>query len=118
MIKYAKIVDEETKQCEVGLGTNADFYKSIGMTEIEVEQAYNGFWYVKGYVPEKPQAITNAEQIAKLKAKLDDTDWIINKINEAEKFAPDTVADLIEKYRPAIEERMAWRKEINQLENS
>lgn len=54
MKKYAKVINEETKQCEVGLGTNSAFYQSIGMTEMEVEQAYNGSWYVKGYAPEKP----------------------------------------------------------------
>lgn len=54
MLKYAKIINEETKLCEVGLGTNAEFYKSIGMSEMEVEKAYTGDWYVKGYCPEKP----------------------------------------------------------------
>lgn len=61
MLKYAKIINEETKQCEVGIGTNADFYKSIGMTEMEVEQAYDGQWYVAGYAPEEP-APTEEEQ--------------------------------------------------------
>ena len=54
MKKYARIVNEETKACEVGLGTNSAFYKSIGMTEIEVEQAYDGSWYLKGFAPKKP----------------------------------------------------------------
>jgi YbbR domain-containing protein len=54
MFKYAKITNTETKACEVGSGTNTDFYKSIGMVEMEVEQAYNGDWYLKGYAPEKP----------------------------------------------------------------
>ena len=54
MKKYAKVINEETKACEVGLGTNNNFYASIGMTEQEVEQAYNGQWYLKGYCPEKP----------------------------------------------------------------
>ena len=53
MIKYAQIINEQTKQCEVGMGTNAEFYRSVGMTEMEVEQAYDGAWYVKGYAPEK-----------------------------------------------------------------
>jgi hypothetical protein len=53
MIKYAKIIDHETKQCEVGIGTNAEFYKSIGMTEMEVEQAFDGQWYLQGYAPKK-----------------------------------------------------------------
>lgn len=53
MLKYAKIVNEETKQCEVGLGTNSAFYQSIGMTEMDVEQAYDDNWYVVGYAPQK-----------------------------------------------------------------
>lgn len=61
MIRYAKIINEETKQCEVGIGTNAAFYQSIGMTETDVEQAYNGNWYVIGYAPEEP-APTEEEQ--------------------------------------------------------
>lgn len=52
---YAKIINKETKQCEVGTGTNTEFYKSIGMTEMDVEQAYNGQWYVKGYAPVQPE---------------------------------------------------------------
>lgn len=51
---FAKVTNEETKACEVGLGTNSAFYKSIGMSEMEVEQAYDGSWYLKGYAPEKP----------------------------------------------------------------
>lgn len=61
MIKYAKIINEETKACEVGLGTNTAFYASIGMEEMEVEQAYNGGWYLKGYAPEKPQEVKEQE---------------------------------------------------------
>ena len=48
---YAQIIDEETKQVNIGTGTNTTFYKSIGMTEMEVEQAYNGSYYLKGYAP-------------------------------------------------------------------
>lgn len=55
MIKYAKIENEKTKEVSVGVGTNTEFYKSIGMTEMDVEQAYNGQWYVKGYAPEEPE---------------------------------------------------------------
>lgn len=63
MLKYAKIINEQN-QCEVGIGTNADFYKSIGMEEMEVEQAYDGQWYVKGYAPEKPAP--TVEEIQKM----------------------------------------------------
>lgn len=54
MKKYAKIINEGTKLCDVGLGNDIDFYKSLGMTELDVEQAYNGSWYIEGYAPEEP----------------------------------------------------------------
>ena len=68
MKKYAKVVNEETKLCEVGVGTNTSFYASIGMKEMEVEQAYNGSWYLKGYAPEIPEP-TIEEQVAQMEAE-------------------------------------------------
>ena len=69
MTKYAKIINEKTKQCEVGIGTNSAFYQKIGMTEMDVEQAYNGAWYLKGYAPQKPEP-TPQEQIQSLEAQI------------------------------------------------
>lgn len=65
---YAKIVNEETKEVSVGLGTDVEFYKSIGMEGMDVEQAWNGSWYLKGYAPQKPEP-TIEEQVAKLEAE-------------------------------------------------
>lgn len=59
---YAKIINEETKACEVGIGTNIDFYKSIGMSEMDVEQGFDGNWYLQGYAPKEPVEHKN-EQI-------------------------------------------------------
>ena len=50
MIKYAKVINE-LNQCDVGFGDDVEFYQSIGMTEMEVEQGYDGVWYVAGYAP-------------------------------------------------------------------
>lgn len=74
MKKYAKIINEETKSCEVGLGTNSAFYQSIGMSEMEVEQAYDGQWYLKGYAPEKPVEEKEAEVRAVRNQYLEQTD--------------------------------------------
>ena len=74
MKKYAKITNEETKACEVGLGTNTEFYQSIGMSEMEVEQAYDGSWYLKGYAPEKPIEQREAEIRAVRNQYLEQTD--------------------------------------------
>ena len=49
MKKYCKVANQETKQVNVGLGDNVEFYKSIGYTIQEVEQDYKGNWYLKGY---------------------------------------------------------------------
>ena len=68
MKKYAKLINEETKECQVGIGTNSKFYQSLGMVEMEVEQAYNGSWYVKGYAPTAPEP-TLEERVAKLEAE-------------------------------------------------
>lgn len=54
MLKYAKVTDDISKSCSVGLGTNSKYYESIGMTLQEVEEAYNGGWYLKGYAPTQP----------------------------------------------------------------
>ena len=71
---YAKIINEETKQCEVGTGTDSAFYQSIGMSEMEVEQAYDGQWYLKGYAPEKPTEQKEAEVRAVRNQYLEQTD--------------------------------------------
>ena len=68
MKKYAKIINEETKACEVGLGTNSAFYQSLGMVEMEVEQAYDGSWYLVGFAPIKPEP-TLEERVARLEAE-------------------------------------------------
>lgn len=68
MKKYAKIINEETKACEVGVGANTAFYQSIGMIEQDVEQAYNGSWYLVGYAPVKPKP--TQEEIRQIRANL------------------------------------------------
>ena len=68
MITYAQIVDKQTKLVVVGTGTDSAYYQSIGMTPMDVEQAYNGAWYVKGYAPSKPEP-TIEEQVIKMEAE-------------------------------------------------
>ena len=98
MLKYAKIIDEKTKQCFVGLNdlndiycdeiaydedgnpyelkmTYKEYYESIGMSEMEVEQAVCGQWYLQGYAPE-PTPPTDEEirqmRIMYRRANIDD----------------------------------------------
>ena len=56
MIKYAKVVNKETGLCEVGVGTNIDFYKSIGMIELDVQQSdIDNNWYLTEKCPMKTE---------------------------------------------------------------
>lgn len=55
MKKLAKIVDEKLHTVNVALGDNIEFYKSIGFINLDVEQGYNGNWYIQGYAPTKPE---------------------------------------------------------------
>lgn len=61
MLKYAKVLEEETKKVSVALGSKhpSDYQ------EMDVEQAYDSQWYVKGYAPtpgEKPKEEILAEK--------------------------------------------------------
>ena len=70
MIKYAKIINQETGLCEVGLGTNAGFYQSIGMTQLDVAQSdIDGNWYLTEFCPMKTDEQKEQEEkerVAKL----------------------------------------------------
>ena len=108
---YAKIENEETKQVSVGTGTNTDFYRSIGMSEMDVEQAYDGQWYLKGYAPEEP-APTKEEQSAKRAAAyLVEIDPITAQI---QRLRDETEPDK-EKIAALIAERAAKVAEIKAL---
>ena len=54
MIKYAQLINEETGLCSVGTGTNTEFYKSIGMVELDVKQSdIDNAWYLAEKCPMK-----------------------------------------------------------------
>ena len=105
---YAKIINQSTKQCAVGVGTNVEFYKSIDMVDIDVEQAYDGQWYVKGYAPAKPQEVDAEEQIAQLKAELATYDYIGIKIAMG--------VATVEEYADKIAYTQELRAKINELQ--
>lgn len=87
----------------------------IQITEEEFNELSN-----KRYEPTEEQKakIEKARQIAELKKKLDNTDYIVLKIAEAQADGEtETVAALKTTYATELANRKAWRIQINELES-
>lgn len=64
-----KQIEEETNRIlDYFLGTDTTWARENGYTEMACEQAYNGEWYLQGYVPAKP-SLTLEEQLIELENK-------------------------------------------------
>ena len=112
MKKYSKVINEETKLCDIGDGTNSAFYKSIGMVEMEVEPGYDGNWYLAGYAPAKPKPTKEEQQKAReeaYKAKVDPITCHIQRLGDEEQ-----TAEIIAEIASLVEERKAKVEEIKQ----
>lgn len=73
----------------------------------------------KRYEPTEEQKakIEKARKISELKRKLYDTDYIVLKIAEAQAYGDEeTVTALKTTYAMELEERKAWREQINELQ--
>lgn len=113
--RYAKIINEVTYEVQVGAGCSDEYYIEIGMTLMDVEQAYNGNWYVAGHVPLKPAPTPEEikqERIIELKQQLNDTDYKIIKCSEYQLAGLALPYDIAELHA----QRQAIRDEINELE--
>lgn len=108
MLKYAQIINEETKLCIVGIGTDENYYRSIGMEIMDVEQAYDGQWYITNYAPKKPESMIIQEAIDELKQKLADADYWGQKYLDGEYSE--------EEWQAKVRQRKLWREEIRELE--
>ena len=69
MQKYAILEDEESKRCSVGVGTDANYYESIGMKLMDVEQERDGSWYIAGCAPLPSSEELEAGKLAEAKAE-------------------------------------------------
>ena len=112
MLKYAKVINEETKEVSIGPGTNSAFYQSIGMTEMEVEQSYDGSWYLQGFAPEEPEPTKEEQRQKRAEAYRLEKDPITCQINSLrdEEQTPEVIAEIAS----LVEERKAKVEEIKQ----
>ncbi len=107
MMKWAKIINNEDKTCDVGIGTDSKYYKSLGYEYLDVEQASNGMWYLKGYAPMSLYTPEVLLEIERLKKELSTYDYIGVKIA--------TGCATIEEYAPQIAYCEELRKQIRKL---
>ena len=112
VMKFAKVENEETKACSVGVGPDDKFYKSIGMELMDVEQAWNGSWYIAGYCPEKPKENILREELAEQQDILSSTDWYAIRYADSGVEIP---ADIKAKRQAAREKIDELRAEIEDL---
>lgn len=105
---YAKIINEETKQVEVGEGTNSEFYKSIGMIETEVEKGWDGHYYLVGHAPEKPIEEKKAEARAERDRRIDAIRWRIERYQTQLAIGVET-SDTETKYKKILKYIQALR---------
>lgn len=80
------------------------------VTDNRIVYGWNGKRYIAGTEPAKPQFLIDQEKIEELKEKLKATDYVVIKIAEG--------AATTEEYAEVIKNRVAWRKEINELESN
>ena len=88
-----------------------------GYTQI-TEEEFNSLSN-KRYEPTEEQKakIEKARKISELKRKLSETDYIVLKIAEAQAYGDEeTVTALKTTYATELEERKAWREQINELQ--
>ncbi len=98
MKKYAVIINEKTKQCDVGLGTDAEYYKLLGMVEMDVEEAYTGDWYLAGYAPNKPAPTYKEKRAAEYPPTSEQLDLIYwDKINGTDNWV-EKISEIKAKY--------------------
>lgn len=88
-LKYAKIIDSDNNII-VGEGTNVEYYKSLGMELMEVEQNAYGMWQLSGK-PINTDDIDKAEKLNSYLSLLNKTDWYVTRFIETGKEIPEDI---------------------------
>lgn len=107
MKKFAKIINEETKKCIVGLGTDAAYYISEGMSEMSVEKGYDGCWYVLGFAPDPPVPTLEEQKAKRAAAYATEVDQItahIQRLRDEAEPDEEKIAALIEERNQKVQE--------------
>lgn len=99
MTQRYKIQNENTKEVLIAIGEDIEWFEAMGYTEVgEVEQAYDGRYYVAGHAPTMPQEEAVTQVRAERDRRLAETDWYMMPDYPAD---PETL-ELVKSYRKAL----------------
>ena len=63
MKKYVKIIDKQTLDIQVGIGTDEQYYISQGFQLIQVQQDIDGNYYLPGHTPQYIPTVQDYDKI-------------------------------------------------------
>ena len=97
-LRYAIVVDEVTKRCDVAdfeeyTQEQIDYFISKGMTLQDVTKTATDGWYLTEFVPIKPQSEIDQESINELESYLSSTDWYAVRFAETGVEIPQEIKD-------------------------
>ena len=73
---YAKIINNETKEVVVVESATPEFITANGFSEMDVEQAWDGAWYITGFAPAEPEKTYIEKRLAEYPSIGDQLDMI------------------------------------------
>lgn len=103
--RFAKIIDEITQEVQVGVGCPDEYYIEIGMTEMDVELAYNNNWYVAGYAPVKSEPTPEEKKTTVRYIRdsyINGIEWRVSRYRDQSELGITTTDDL-ETYHKILE---------------
>lgn len=116
MKAYAQLDEDGRILC-----TTTEEYADDDMVEVELPEdfdtdAQSEYRIVDGELVHEPLPEPAEVTIARLKANLAETDYVVIKMAEAATSGYSLLSEDTERYAAIIEQRRAWRDEINLLE--
>lgn len=94
--KYAKVINNRTHEVQVGVGCPDEYYVEIGMEIMNVEQAYNGKWYVAGYAPVQPEPTVDEkkEMVRTVRDQyINEIEWRVSRYRDQKELGMATTDD-------------------------
>ena len=94
--KYAKVINNRTHEVQVGVGCPDEYYVEIGMEIMNVEQAYDGKWYVAGYAPVQPEPTVDEkkEMVRTVRDQyINEIEWRVSRYRDQKELGMATTDD-------------------------